>query len=244
VSFVAWHRPLRDRPRRYLLVSVGTIFRTDTTRVATIAAHTVPRLPRPRLPKPAAATAAHAVHPRPSPPDPECEPTHTLAPWLRSHQNRARRAGSVTTLHHWPWRRRCRRASAKGRDGRARHAPPALGINGRAPPSLDSSWPPEAPRVAALWFNGARWRKSGVVTLGFGAARSSRGGDTSRRPFFFAILFLSRGSVGEMGWVGPACRHAMSWLRRQNTVLPGDVALTRCLGRDFVVLPPYPLPKT
>jgi hypothetical protein len=29
VSFVAWHRPLRDRPRRYLLVSVGTIFRTD-----------------------------------------------------------------------------------------------------------------------------------------------------------------------------------------------------------------------
>jgi hypothetical protein len=31
VSFVAWHRPLRDRPRRYLLVSVGTIFRTDTT---------------------------------------------------------------------------------------------------------------------------------------------------------------------------------------------------------------------
>jgi hypothetical protein len=31
VSFVAWHRPLRDRPRRYLLVSVGTIFRTDST---------------------------------------------------------------------------------------------------------------------------------------------------------------------------------------------------------------------
>jgi hypothetical protein len=30
VSFVAWHRPLRDRPRRYLLVSVGTIFRTDS----------------------------------------------------------------------------------------------------------------------------------------------------------------------------------------------------------------------
>jgi hypothetical protein len=29
VSFVAWHRPLKDRPRRYLLVSVGTIFRTD-----------------------------------------------------------------------------------------------------------------------------------------------------------------------------------------------------------------------
>jgi hypothetical protein len=29
VSFVAWHRPLRDRPRRYLLVIVGTIFRTD-----------------------------------------------------------------------------------------------------------------------------------------------------------------------------------------------------------------------
>jgi hypothetical protein len=29
VSFVAWHRPLRDRLRRYLLVSVGTIFRTD-----------------------------------------------------------------------------------------------------------------------------------------------------------------------------------------------------------------------
>jgi hypothetical protein len=31
VSFVAWHRPLRDRPRRYLLVSVGTIFRTDNS---------------------------------------------------------------------------------------------------------------------------------------------------------------------------------------------------------------------
>jgi hypothetical protein len=29
VSFVVWHRPSRDRPRRYLLVSVGTIFRTD-----------------------------------------------------------------------------------------------------------------------------------------------------------------------------------------------------------------------
>jgi hypothetical protein len=30
VSFVAWHRPWRDKLRRYLLVSVGTIFRTDT----------------------------------------------------------------------------------------------------------------------------------------------------------------------------------------------------------------------
>jgi hypothetical protein len=30
VSLVAWHRPLRDRPWRLLLVSVGTTFRTDT----------------------------------------------------------------------------------------------------------------------------------------------------------------------------------------------------------------------
>jgi hypothetical protein len=36
VSFVAWHRPLRERPRRYLLVSVGTIFRTDSKVLATL----------------------------------------------------------------------------------------------------------------------------------------------------------------------------------------------------------------
>jgi hypothetical protein len=30
VFLIAWHRPLRDRPWRLLLVSVGTTFRTDT----------------------------------------------------------------------------------------------------------------------------------------------------------------------------------------------------------------------
>jgi hypothetical protein len=29
VFLIAWHRPLRDRPWRLLLVSVGTTFRTD-----------------------------------------------------------------------------------------------------------------------------------------------------------------------------------------------------------------------
>jgi hypothetical protein len=32
VSLIAWHRPLRDRPWRLLLVSVGTTFRTDSWR--------------------------------------------------------------------------------------------------------------------------------------------------------------------------------------------------------------------
>jgi hypothetical protein len=34
VLLIAWRRPLRDRPRRLLLVSVGTTFRTDSWRPA------------------------------------------------------------------------------------------------------------------------------------------------------------------------------------------------------------------
>jgi hypothetical protein len=33
VSLIAWHRPLRDRPWRLSLVSVGTTFRTDSTKI-------------------------------------------------------------------------------------------------------------------------------------------------------------------------------------------------------------------
>jgi hypothetical protein len=33
--------------------------------------------------------------------------------------------------------------------------------------------------------------------------------------------------------VGPACRRLRSWLCRQNTVLPGVVALTRFLGVEI-----------
>jgi hypothetical protein len=44
VSLIAWHRPLRDRPRRFLLVSVGTIFRTDTYRLQTLEGEDVSNL--------------------------------------------------------------------------------------------------------------------------------------------------------------------------------------------------------
>jgi hypothetical protein len=47
---------LRDRPRRYLLVSVGTIFRTDTTRAQIPVGVFVHELHTPSIPEPVPTT--------------------------------------------------------------------------------------------------------------------------------------------------------------------------------------------
>jgi hypothetical protein len=98
--------------------------------------------------------------PQPPPHTPSTTGRHHRTPSMspRTHARPGRAAtrsgrdgaGSMTTRHRWPWRRWRQRASAKGQDGRARHATPCPRQGKTAvPPSLDSSWPPEAPRAAA-----------------------------------------------------------------------------------------------
>jgi hypothetical protein len=171
-------------------------------RVVIVAARTVPHLPRPRPLTPAAATAARVVHHRLSPPDTEHEPTHTRAPWPCSHQIRVRwghiREYPPPLAMETP-------ATASFRKGVRRLRPPHPARAREKRPHYRHPWTPRGLKRPLGWRrDSAGRRKSKVVALGFGAARSPRRGDASGRPFFFAILFLSRGSVGRwIGWGPP-----------------------------------------
>jgi hypothetical protein len=76
---------------------------------------------------PATATATRTMHRRLLPPDPQAQ-THTR-PSHAATESRRDEAGSVTSHHPQPWRRRPRQATTEGRDGRAHHTLLTLGEN-------------------------------------------------------------------------------------------------------------------